>query len=393
MDVSPGGDDEAFRRQLRAWLRRHAPRPPRLSSPAAEDGRAEAGGREWHRRLHDAGYLALDWPRAYGGEACPERHAIVEQELARHGAPPPMGEVGLRVVGPVLIEHGSEEQRRRFLPPILHGDEIWCAAFAEPNAGADPRPFETVATLEGDGFVVEGEKIASGPVGAADWVIVLARTALGPEAGAGLACFLLDLRSPGVEVQPIAHPTGRLCSQRIRLRAARVPRAQRLGDPSRSAAAVEAALWREQRRRASPARAAERLAALIRLAGRRRLGRARATRDPILRQRLAALLIDAEALRLHGLEGPLAPRGGEAADPSGGWLEAAAAADLENAVAETALDLLGEHGLLTDACPHAEDAGLWPVGFFCSLAGRAANGPAEISKLMLARAGLGMRSS
>jgi len=248
MDLSSGGDDEAFRRQLRAWLRRHAPRPrrPRLSPGSAEDAGGGTAGREWHRLLLEAGYLALDWPRTYGGEASPARSAIFEQELARHGAPPPIGEVGLQVVGPGLIEHGSEAQCRRFLPPMLHADEIWCAAFAEPGAGADPKAIETEARPDGECFVVEGEKIASGPVDAADWMLVLARTAPGAEGRAAPGCFLVELRSPAVEVRPIAHPTGHVCSHRVRLRGARVPRAQRLGEPCRAAEVAESALRLEE---------------------------------------------------------------------------------------------------------------------------------------------------
>src|SRR5438046_2568336 len=155
MDFSYSPDDERFRTALRAWLAANRPaRPERIPHDDASLAAEFAFLRDWQRRLSSAGYVGLLWPSDYGGRgARPTEQAILNQELARARAPQLLNRVGVNNTGPTLIAHGTEAQKRRFLPPILSADEIWCQLFSEPGAGSDLAALRTRAEPDGDGFM------------------------------------------------------------------------------------------------------------------------------------------------------------------------------------------------------------------------------------------------
>ena len=165
--------DEQFRDELRAWLREHPPPDVDVATTAEE---AEAL-REWQRTLHAGGWVGIHWPVEYGGRgASPAQVAIYNEELARAGAPPLLGRAGISLVGPTLMAHGTEEQRRRWMPRILAGDDVWCQLFSEPDAGSDLAGLSTRAEKRGDVYVVTGQKVWSSYARFADWGIALVRT-------------------------------------------------------------------------------------------------------------------------------------------------------------------------------------------------------------------------
>jgi len=179
MDLQLTDKHLAFRDQLRAWLRANLTRPWRaeLRDPDATEDSLMELRRRWQRQLYGAGYLGMDWPPEWGGRGATEvEKAILENELAEADAPQIPNVLGIGLLGPALIHHGSEAQRRRFIPPMLAADEIWCQGFSEPGAGSDLASLRTSATLDGDHFVLNGQKIWTtfGPW--ADWIFVLART-------------------------------------------------------------------------------------------------------------------------------------------------------------------------------------------------------------------------
>lgn len=198
-------DPAAFRTAVAAWLKANTPR----ELPDAADERHEALV-EWQRQLYAAGWLGYGWAAEYGGAggSAVER-AILGEELALAQAPPPANEVGLEVVGPTLMRFGSDGQRRRFIPPLLSGDEIWCQCFSEPGAGSDLAALATRARPASDGgFVVSGQKVWISQAQFADWGALLART--DPEAPRhkGISYLLVYMRSPGITVRPIQQITG-----------------------------------------------------------------------------------------------------------------------------------------------------------------------------------------
>ena len=160
MDLQLSAAHLRFRNALRAWLAANLPRPWReeLREPGATETSLIELRRAWQRKLYQAGYLGMDWPHEWGGRGGTEvEKSIMEAELARADAPPILNILGIGLLGPALIHHGSEAQRRRFIPPMLAGDEIWCQGFSEPGAGSDLAALKTAARLDGDHFVLNGQ--------------------------------------------------------------------------------------------------------------------------------------------------------------------------------------------------------------------------------------------
>src|SRR5207247_1440435 len=231
MDFSYSPEDERFRRELRAWLAKNKPaRAERVPHDDASLAAEVAFLRDWQRSLHAAGYLGLLWPREYGGRgARPTEQAILNQELARARAPQLLNRVGVNNTGPTLIAHGTEAQKRRFLPPILSADEIWCQLFSEPGAGSDLAALRTRAEPDGDGFVVSGQKVWTSYAQFSRWAILLARTDPSLPKHRGLTYFILDMESPGITIRPLRQLTGSTEFSEVFLDAVRVPRVHVVG--------------------------------------------------------------------------------------------------------------------------------------------------------------------
>src|SRR5712692_2298505 len=231
MDFSFSPADERFRQELRAWLAANRPaRAERVPHDDASLAAEVAFLRDWQQRLHAAGFVGLLWPREYGGRgARPTQQAILNQELARARAPQLLNRVGVNNTGPTLVAHGSEAQKRRFLPPILSADETWCQLFSEPGAGSDLAALRTRAEPDGDGFAVSGQKVWTSYAQFSRWAILLARTDPSLPKHRGLTYFILDMESPGITIRPLRQLTGSTEFSEVFLDAVRVPRAHVVG--------------------------------------------------------------------------------------------------------------------------------------------------------------------
>src|SRR5438132_7462362 len=198
MDFAFSPADERFRQELRAWLAANRPaRAERVPHDDASLAAEVAVLRDWQQRLHAAGYLGLLWPRAYGGRgARPTQQAILNQELARARAPQLLNRVGVNNTGPTLIAHGSEAQKRRFLPPILSADELWCQLFSEPGAGSDLTALRTRAEPTSGGWRVSGQKVWTSYAQFARWGILLARSDPASARAKGLSYLICDMQAP-----------------------------------------------------------------------------------------------------------------------------------------------------------------------------------------------------
>jgi alkylation response protein AidB-like acyl-CoA dehydrogenase len=204
--------DEAFRREVQGWLAEHLAGPFEplrgRGGPGDEHAYVEER-RAWERRLGEAGWIGLGWPREVGGRGeSLIRQVIWHEEYARAGGPGRLGHIGEGLLGPTVIAFGSEAQKQRFLPPILGGEEIWCQGYSEPNAGSDLANVQTRARLEGGEWVLEGQKVWTSWAQWADWCFVLCRTEPGSERHRGLSYLLVPMRQPGIEVRPIVQITG-----------------------------------------------------------------------------------------------------------------------------------------------------------------------------------------
>jgi alkylation response protein AidB-like acyl-CoA dehydrogenase len=216
MDLRDSQDEAAFRAEVRAWLEANLP---------ATDSR------EWSRKMYDAGYAGLTWPQEYGGHSAPYTHqAIVLEEFARAEAPPHMGVIGLGMAGPTIMAHGTEEQRRRYLPKILSAEEIWCQGFSEPGAGSDLSAVRTAVSPQNGGFVVNGQKVWSSFAHIADFCILVGRSDPASERHAGLTYVIVDMHAPGVEVRPLRQITGEAEFNEIFFTDVQVPAENLLGE-------------------------------------------------------------------------------------------------------------------------------------------------------------------
>ncbi len=228
MDFRDSAEEAAFRADLRAWLAEHHPEE---QAPGAGRGDPEQL-RAWSNQLYQAGYVGITWPAEYGGRGLPYTYqAIVLEEAARAGARGHLGTIGLNMAGPTIMAWGSEEQKRRFLPPLLACEEIWCQGFSEPGAGSDLGSVRTTAVAGGDHWVVNGQKVWSSYAHLADWCILVVRTDPAAAKHAGLSFLLVDMHSPGVEVRPLTQLTGDPEFNEIFLTDVHVPIDSMLGKP------------------------------------------------------------------------------------------------------------------------------------------------------------------
>jgi len=225
MDLSYSPQEERFRAELRAWLEQHPPGP----EPEHIDAWV-AYGKAWQRHLYEAGWCGIAWPQAYGGRgATLIEQCIFQEEMARARTPLLINLAGLTMGGPVLIAHGTEEQKQRHLKAILAADEIWCQGFSEPNAGSDLAALKTRAVLDGDDFVVNGQKVWTSFARYADWCMLLVRTNPDAPKHKGITFLLADMHSPGVTVRPLKQINGDDDFNEVFFEDVRVPRQNVIG--------------------------------------------------------------------------------------------------------------------------------------------------------------------
>lgn len=230
MDLRYSGADEVYRSQLRTWL--DANLTPEAVTPRTNDPAEWVRvGREWQKRIYEAGYLGLAWPRKYGGqEATLTEQAIVADEMARRRAPQPINAIGLNILGPTLIKHATEEQKQRFLPRILSAEDLWCQGFSEPEAGSDLAALRTRAEVDDGGFVVNGQKVwtSLGPV--ADWIFLLARTDPSAPKREGISFFVCNVLTPGITIRPLRNAAGGYHFSEVFFDDVRIPHNQLVGE-------------------------------------------------------------------------------------------------------------------------------------------------------------------
>lgn len=207
MDFRDTADEAAFRAEAAGWLDDALGAMP--DTPPIDQADKDERAKQWQRTLHEGGWAGLTWPERYGGRGLtPVHEAIFFQEAARRNAPTPANLLGMILAGPTIMVHGSDEQKDRFLPPILSGEEIWCQGFSEPGSGSDLASLSSKAVAAGDGWAVSGQKVWNSFGHQADRCMLLARTATDPDAGkhAGITYFLAPME--GVEVRPLVMING-----------------------------------------------------------------------------------------------------------------------------------------------------------------------------------------
>ncbi len=232
MDLTPTDADAALRDEVRGWLREHLPWEYGVGLPPRFDDLADevAFGRDWQAQLAAGRWVGVAWPEEYGGRgAGPVEHFIVTEELARARAPELVGRIGVNLVGPTLLTHGSREQQQRWLPKILSAAELWCQLFSEPGAGSDLASVSTRAAPVGDGWLLNGQKVWTSYAQFADWGVCLARTNPDVPKQRGISFLVVDMRAPGVDVRPLRQITDETEFNEVFFTDVFVPREQLIG--------------------------------------------------------------------------------------------------------------------------------------------------------------------
>jgi alkylation response protein AidB-like acyl-CoA dehydrogenase len=387
MDLTYAPAEQHFRRELRAWLEANPPG----AEPEDQDAWV-AHGRAWQRRLYEGGWCGVAWPAEYGGRGATLIEQIIfQEEMARARSPQLINLAGLTMGGPVLIAHGTDAQKRRHLRPILAADEIWCQGFSEPNAGSDLAALKTRAVLDGDHFIVNGQKVWTSYARYADWCMLLVRTDPDAPKHRGITFLLVDMRSPGITVRPLKQISGDDDFNEVFFEDVRVPRDQVIGAVNQGWDIAITTLMHERQTLTFSRQLQSRVAldALLRHARSWPSPAAPLARQPLARQQLAAAYIDSEAMKYTALRNLTRVLRGGVPGPEGS-LEKLFWSELFQRMLESAVSLGGPYGQLLPGEPRAVDGGRWPHLMLYSRGRTIAAGSSEIQRNIIAERVLGL---
>ncbi len=395
MDLELTPQERQFRDELRAWLQANVPSDwaARRHDESMESRFAYL--RAWQKKVYEAGWAGVSWPKEYGGRGA----SLLEQvlftaEMARAGAPPLANVLGLGLIGPTIVAFGTAAQKTRFLPKILSAEEIWCQGFSEPSAGSDLAGLRTEARLEGEYFLVNGQKVWNSYGWAADWCALVTRSDPSSSRHHGLTYLLVDMRSPGIEVRPLRQMTGESEFCEIFFRDVRVPAENAVGEIGNGWNVAIGTLMHERstlgaQMQVTFERQFHRLAALSHSIERN--GRP-AAEDPVLRQKMAQSYIEIEILRLNQMRAITRQSQTGAPGPEGsilklGWSE------LNQRFQQTAAELLGPYAQLTGGEEPSVDQGQWAYSYLRARGNTIEAGTSEIQRNILGHFVLGLPKS
>jgi alkylation response protein AidB-like acyl-CoA dehydrogenase len=388
MDFDDSPEEATFRGEARAWLSAHAPlksgdvRRLHHGDPSPEaDAEHVRRCRVWQRTLYDAGWAGITWPVAYGGRGgTGMQQAIFNREQGRFDVATGVFAVGIGMVGPTLIVHGSHDQKTRYLDPLLRGDEVWCQLFSEPSAGSDLAGLSTKAVLDGDEWVVNGQKVWTSGAHHSDLAILLARTDPDQPKHRGISYFLVDMRTPGIDVRPLRQINGVAHFNEVFLTDVRIPGASLVGEVNGGWRVAQTTLTSE--RTLIGGGTGLGFADLARLAG--KMGRAG---EAVSRQDLARAYTRFEVVRYLGLRAQTALSHGKAPGPEASVLKLAYSRHVA-ATADLVLALEGAAGMLLD--DDAPDGGLWQQQFLGQWSSRIGGGTDEVQRNVIGERVLGL---
>jgi alkylation response protein AidB-like acyl-CoA dehydrogenase len=388
MDVRFDAATEAFRQEIRAWLTENVPRDP---MPSDAEG-AFYYMRAWQRKMCDAGWAGIHWPRAYGGRgATLLEQAIFQQELARAQAPQMANILGLMIVGPTLMAHGTEAQKKRYIPRILSAEEIWCQGFSEPNSGSDLASLQTSAVEDGDDFVVNGQKIWTTLAHWADMCILLTRTAPDAPKHQGISFLLVDMHSPGITVKPLRQITGGAEFNEVFFDNVRVPKQQLVGQLNDGWRIAMTTLTHERGSASfgTQVQIKRYLDDIIAVARQVRRNGAPLSADPVLRQKLAQAYIRVDLMRLNNYRSITSQLRGQPPGPEAS-LDKLYWSETDKWLQELGQEVLGPLAQLDPTSAYYPTTVNLQSQFLWSRAGTIYSGTSEIQKNIIGERVLGL---
>ena len=395
MDFTLTSEQAAFRDRVRGWLRDNLPTDWVNRLRVGSDiPRPEAYEflRQWQRKMYEAGFVGLTWPREAGGQGLSfMEEMILHEEMALSKAPPVLNILAIGMAGPTIIAYGTEEQKRRYPPKMLSCEEIWCQGYSEPNAGSDLASLQTRAVKDGDTYVVNGQKVWTSLAHVADWMMLLARTDPDAPKHKGITYFLLDLKSPGITVKPLRQMTGDAEFNEVYFDNVRVPESQILGGLNNGWQVGLTTLMYERLALGFGLQVRLRIAldGLIEMARATKKNGGAATEDPVIRQKLAQLWIDTEVFKYTGARAITRLLKGEMPGPEAStgkmmWVEG------HQRVQELAMEIEGPFSQLMRGSEWAVAEGLWQHTFLRSRANSIEGGTTEIQRNIIGERVLGL---
>jgi alkylation response protein AidB-like acyl-CoA dehydrogenase len=388
VDIDDTPEEAALRAEARDWLDAHAlPKghPDDFSAGLWTDAYDEdtyiARCRDWQRTLYAGGWAGITWPKAYGGRGGqPIDQVIFNQEQGRYGVSTGAYMISIGMAGPTILAHGTDDQRDRFLGPMLRGDEMWCQLFSEPGAGSDLANLATRAERDGDEWVVNGQKVWTSSPDRARWGMLLARTDSDVPKHRGISYFLLDMATPGIDVRPLRQMTGESHFSEVFLEDVRVPHANLLGGEGEGWRVTQTTLNSERSSIAGGVGATpDALIALARAVG--------ASSHPVGRQRLVDAHIRFELLRFLRYRSQTALSQGKRPGAEASVMKLAYARYMK-ALTEAAVDMQGAHGLINGADGPA--GSMWMRRFLHSPSLRIAGGSDQVQANIVGERALGL---
>jgi len=389
VDFDDTPQEAAFRAEARSWLEAHAKEKSgemKLSlhhdpSPEA-DAESVRRSKEWQRTLYDGGWAGITWPVEYGGRGgTPVQQMIFDQEQARFDVSAGAFAVGIGMVGPTLIAHGTEEQKKRFLEPLLRGDEVWCQLFSEPGAGSDLAGLSTRAVRDGDQWVVNGQKVWNSGAHHSQFGILLARTDPTVSKHAGITYFLVDMSTPGIDVRPLVQITGVAHFNEVFLTDVHLPAANVVGEVNGGWGVARTTLANERTLIGGGTSGVtfSDLAALARATGR--------AGHPVVRQELSRSYIRSEVLRYLGLRVRTALSRGQMPGPESSVMKLGMSQHV-TLNGDLAMAMEGAAGMLQGKDALAD--GLWQQQFLGQWAMKIGGGTDQIQRNVMGERVLGL---
>jgi alkylation response protein AidB-like acyl-CoA dehydrogenase len=391
MDFNFNPEDEVFRKEFRAWLdqnKQFAPRP--RETMFAESKTVFDEQKAWAKKMAEGRWLAPNWPAQYGGRAASILQTIVyNEELGRAGVSAPMIGMGTSLLGPTLLHWGTEEQKQRFIPPIMKAEEVWCQGYSEPGSGSDLASLQTRAVEDGDDFVVNGQKVWTSMAQFADWIFLLVRTDPDAPKHKGISYLLVDMHSPGVTVRPLVQITGSKGFNEVFFEDVRVPKKHLVGEKNQGWQVAITTLMFERSGGGGDRGALWQCRELADLAKRMPRNGSTAWDDASVRQKIAEFYCEAAALRYTGYRQLTRRLKGVPPGPEGSMMKLCGT-ELNMRMVLFAMELLGPYSQIEYKAPFSIDRGKWLFRMLAARGGTIAAGSNQIQHNIIGERVLGL---
>ena len=388
MDLNFTQEYVDFRAEVRGFLDAH-----KNSAPSQGDRSVTSEKRlAWQKILLAHGYAARTHPKEYGGfgaEPDALKARIIAEEFARAKMPGGMSGQGINMLVPTLLELGTDEQKEKYIKPTLEGTMVWCQGYSEPGAGSDLASLRTSAVVDGDDFVINGQKIWTSTAQFADMMFCLVRTEPDAPKHQGISYILIDMKTPGIEVRPLMTMTGFAEFNEVFFTDVRVPVTSIVGQRGEGWMVANATLTHERGMLGDPDAALARLRSIAEIMKKEHVDGKPLIDDAVYRDRLVRLQAEAQAMKMNGMR--LTTLASEKKSSGmAGLLVKLQGCELNHQMAELAIDVMGEYGMLYEDSPFTREKGMWQTHYMFDLGMIIGGGSAQIQKNIISERGLGM---